>query len=420
MKKTLRKSLTKALVEGLKPDPAGKYIVWDTTLRGFHVNVAPDGARKYYVYYRTRDGLQRRPLLGEHGAGGVTAEKARAKAKDFLSEAALGGDPTASRAEAKAMPTLKKFFEETFLPDQKRRTKGRTYYENELRWRKHIEPALGTRRLDKITVADIRGLHNKMAAGPIGANRTLMLLKVAFNRAKDWGVLPAGFENPATSNKVKPYPEKAQERYLEPEELKSLWVALDAAEAAGKEIPYAVHAIRLMIVTGARRGEILNLTWGAYDEAAGALRLADSKTGKKTIWLNALAVQIMDKLKPLRMEGNPYIIAGHNRGRLVGFHRIWDRIRTAAGLADLRAHDVRHSFASFGAGKGGLGLAVVGSLLGHMDTRTTKRYSHIAEAVAQEAVERIGDVISEALAGGGARVVDISPAAESQKEESAK
>lgn len=405
MEKALRLSLTKTAVERLQPDPAKEYLVWDTSLKGFHVKVSPNGARRYYVYFRTRDGLQRRPLLGEHGT--VTCEQARTAAKSMLSEAALGGDPTAARAAAKAMTTLKVFFEETLLPDQQRHTKPRTYYENELRWRKHIEPLFGNRRLDKLAVADVRRLHNKMAETPIAANRTMMLIRLAYNKAKDWKILPSDFENPTTG--VEFFAEKAKERYLKVEELQALWGALDAAEAAGKESPYALAAIRLLIATGARRDEILTLSWDSYDEAAGALRLADSKTGKKTIWLNELAVRTLENLKALRPEGNTYVICGHNHGgRLKGFHRIWDRIRTAAGLADVRAHDIRHSFASFGAGQGGLGLSVIGNLLGHHDQRTTKRYAHIAEAVAQGGAEAIGAVISDALA--GARIIDIAVA----------
>lgn len=159
--------------------------------------------------------------------------------------------------------------------------------------------------------------------------------------------------------------------------------------------PMAVAAIRLLLLTGARLNEILTLQWEHVDLPNQMLRLPDSKTGAKTIMLNAPAKALLEKLD--RVDGNPYVIAGNLADKhLIGLQKIWERVRIAANLQDVRLHDLRHSYASMAVGAG-YSLAVTGKLLGHTQAATTQRYAHLADDPLRVASGDIGERISAAL-----------------------
>lgn len=157
--------------------------------------------------------------------------------------------------------------------------------------------------------------------------------------------------------------------------------------------PFAVAAIRLLIFTGARLGEILSAKWDQVDVDRRILFLPDSKTGKKPIYLPETALAILDSLP--RLDGNPYIIAGSD-GRRADLKRPWSVLRRAADLKGVRLHDLRHSFASYGA-EAGLGLPIIGKLLGHTQPSTTNRYAHLDASPLRRASEDISTRISGAL-----------------------
>jgi integrase len=185
------------------------------------------------------------------------------------------------------------------------------------------------------------------------------------------------------------------ERYLSNVEIKTLAQALDA-EAARTNNPFPTAAIRLLLLTGCRKGEIINLHWRDLDIENRFLRLRDSKTGVKIIHLNQQAFDVLVSLP--RVAGNPNVIIGRKiesgRG---GIDRVWSRVRIAAGLHDVRLHDLRHSFASI-AVKGGMSLHMVGKLLGHKNTTTTMRYAHLSAESLKMATESIGERIFAAMA----------------------
>ena len=173
--------------------------------------------------------------------------------------------------------------------------------------------------------------------------------------------------------------------------------------------PHAIAAIRLLLFTGALLSEILTLKWDHVDFEDACLRLPDSKSGAKVIHLNPPALEVLKSLPVI--EGNPYAIPGQRNGRhLVNLEKPWHTVRSLAGLDDVRLHDLRHSFASFGAGAG-LGLSMIGALLGHTQAATTQRYAHLATDPLKQATDLIGQRITDAMKGGdndGAVVVDIS------------
>lgn len=172
--------------------------------------------------------------------------------------------------------------------------------------------------------------------------------------------------------------------------------ALRQAEEEG-ENPTALAILKLLIFTGARKGEIEVLKWSDIDFQTGHLRLSDSKTGQKVIPLNAGALKILSELD--RLEGTDYVFPAYRgNGHYEGTPKVWKRIRKAAGIEDVRLHDLRHSFASI-AVSGGASLPIIGSLLGHTNSATTQRYAHLNDDPLRAATEAIGGKINAAMQG---------------------
>lgn len=381
--------LTKRIVESIEP-AAKDVMAWDSETRGFCVKVTPTGKRLYFLYYRTQDGRQRKPKIGEHGI--FTCEQAREIAKQWLAEAARGKDPSAERKKIKKTPTLIEFAGRYNQDHSSFTKKPRSIEEEKRLMRLHIFPALGKIKITAVTRADISALHSSMSGTPISANRVRSLLSSMFNMAEVWGVRP---EHSNPCRHVKKYKEEKKERFLSVEELRRLSAVLEEYEHAKIEQSAVINAIRLLIFTGCRLNEILTLQWDFIDFHNACLRLPDSKTGAKTVYLAPPALEILSKIE--REENNPYVIRGKNDGaHLVNLQKPWRRIRKAAELNDVRIHDLRHSFASIGAAAG-LSLPMIGALLGHSDSQTTQRYAHLIGDPVKLAASQIGSRISAAM-----------------------
>ena len=232
-------------------------------------------------------------------------------------------------------------------------------------------------------------------AGDAGAaNRVLALLSKMLALAEQWGLRDPG-TNPVRG--LERFREKRRERHLTPAELSRLGDVLRQVERERTEHPSSVALVRLLLLTGARRGEVLGLRWTQIDWQAGSVRLADSKTGPKTLYLSDAARAVLAFLP--RPEGNPWCLPGRVSGRpLVNPQKPWRRIRTAAGLDDVRLHDLRHTYAAVAA-RGGLSLPMIGALLGHSEPQTTQRYAHLVGNPVQAAAEQVGEAIRRALGG---------------------
>ncbi len=201
----------------------------------------------------------------------------------------------------------------------------------------------------------------------------------------------------ASAEQVLRLGKKKVERYLSQDELSRLADTLNEAERLRTEEAPSIAALRLILLTGCRSGEIKELRWSEVDFDRRCLRLADSKTGRKTIYLSSGALEVLAGIE--RQPGNPYVIVGAKPGQhLVGLTRQWFRIRKRAGLEDVRLHDLRHTYASIGAGIG-LSLPIIGKLLGHSVPATTQRYAHLAANPMLEAAERIGAALDAAMSG---------------------
>ena len=266
-----------------------------------------------------------------------------------------------------------------------------------------ILPKLGRRRVDSVTRADVSKFHHSLRSTPYKANRALALLSKVMNLAEEWGLRLDG-SNPCRH--VERYRERSRERFLSADEMVRLGNVLAEVERKSSEHPSAILAIRLLLLSGARKSEILNLTWQEVDLERACLRLTDSKTGQKVIPLGAPALELLGNAQ--RADGNAHVCWGNRPAApLVGLQKIWERVRASADLEDVRIHDLRHSFASVGAA-GGESLLIVGRILGHLESRTTERYSHLSADPLKQAADRISGEIAAAMNGKTGELVRLS------------
>ena len=358
---------------------ASNYIEFDTTLPGFGVVVTPRGAKSYCITYRTQSGRQRRYTIGR--SPNWTTTGARKVAQELLHRAGLGEDPQGGRAEARGGATvadLAERYTEQHLP--KKRPGSQREDRDMLRL--HILPALRAVKVKDVDQAAVDALHRKItkAGKPTRANSVLRLLSKMFSLSVKWGMRD---DNPCKG--VEKNHEEPRERYLTQAEIERLWQALD--EERDRE---SVGVILLAMLTGARLSEIIKATWSQFDLEAGVWTKPSSHTKQKRTHRAPLAPRALSMLQAMR-EDNPHeTMLFPVRGKIGSVRPAWDRVRTAAGLGDVRFHDLRHSFVSLLAGDG-VSLLMIGKLLGHTQERTTARYAHLADQPLRDAVARVGD-----------------------------
>ena len=383
--------ITKRSVEALKVT-SKDYIAFDTDLPGFGVRVMPSGKRFFLVQYR-RHGRTRRVMIGQFGV--VTPELARREATIKLgSVRGANGDPAALRDAERQSTTMKELGERFLTQYVPTRCKPSTQAEYRRSVELFLDPFFAKQHVRSVTTADVAELHGSLSHIPYQANRTLGVLSKMMNLAETWGIRDK-HTNPCED--IERYPERKRERFLSPKELQRLGQALTAAEVNQTETKYAVAAFRILLLTGCRLSEIQRLEWRYVDLEQKELRLPDSKTGAKTVHLGEAVVALLEALP--RVTRNPYVIVGNKeKAHLTDLQHPWRRIRKAAGLSDVRIHDLRHTFASGGL-LVGEGLAMIGKLLGHTQVQTTARYAHLASDPVKQAATKISDRLASALLG---------------------
>ena len=367
--------LTKRAVEALKASGTDT-VYWDGELTGFGVRIRKSG-RKNYVLQTRVDGKLRWFTIGQHGR--VTVDEARAAALEILAATNKGIDPRDANAKREAEPVMaelgRRFLEEYVPVHCKPSTEGEYRRSVEL----FIDPAIGEMRISEVQRKDIAKLHHDMRDKPYQANRTLGVLSKMFSLAEVWGLRPDG-SNPCRH--VKRYKERNRERFLSPEETERLGEVLREAE---DEMPSAVAAFRLLLLTGCRLSEIQFLRWEYMKDDC--IELPDAKTGGRVVPLGPEARTILAGLS--REDDNPWVIAGRLPGsHITDLQKPWRRIRARARLEDVRIHDLRHSYASRALALGE-SLTMIGKLLGHTQVQTTARYAHLARDSIQTAAARI-------------------------------
>lgn len=381
--------LTKRVVDALEPQQKD-YVVWDDELKGFGVRVKPSGRKSFVIQYYNAQRRSRRMTIGLFGR--LTPEEARKAARLALSDADRGRDPLEEKNTEKDLVTISVLADRYMAEHAEVKKKQSSINRDRRLLDRFVRPVLGSKPVANVKREDIAKFHHSLRQTPTQANRVLALLSKMFSLAERWGLRTDG-SNPCRH--VERYKEKKRERYLSIEELARLGKALDKAETEGSEDLSGITAIRLLIYTGCRREEILSLKWEHVNFELNCLQLPDSKTGAKLVPLGDAAVELLKRAH--RVAGNPYVCPGRKwASHLVGLPRIWARICENAGLKEVRLHDLRHSFASVGAGAG-LGLPMIGALLGHTQAATTQRYAHLAIAPLQDAANLITQHIAEAM-----------------------
>ncbi len=397
----MRDKINSRSVEALKLSKGKtREVMWDTATSGFGCLVLPSGVKSFIVQYR-RNGKSRRVSLGLYGR--ITPEQARTEAKRLLGAVTTGVDPVADRKAARravqAERTFAQIAEEFMRTHVKTKRKPRTAVEYERILNLHVLPAIGKIGMREVRKSDVSRLHASMSGVPYEANRARALISTIWN----WAEARDEVSGTNPCHRLERYEEKPRERYLSKDELGRLGEALATVTID----PYAVAAIKLLIFTGARLHEILDARWENVDFERETLLLPDSKTGKKTLYLNAGALQILANIE--RVDDNPHIIVGHKPGRpRYGLHSLWKVVAEVAGLDGVRIHDLRHSFASVAAGAG-MSLPMIGRFLGHAKADTTSRYAHLDADPMRVAVNTIGATISAAMGDGdsGAEIVQL-------------
>lgn len=260
-----------------------------------------------------------------------------------------------------------------------------------------VVPALGRLDVAALTRGDVEALHRSIGAKhPTTANRVLQLVSAMLTKAEHWGLRP---QNSHPCVGIQRFKEEAKERFLSADERQALDHVLEQAAAKrrgepGYVSPGFVLLVRLLLATGARKGEIAGLAWGMVDLEGGALNLPDSKTGKKRIVLSPQAVELLRAARPAHASKSALVCASERGSQLSNIERAWQTIRERAGLDGVRLHDLRHSAAS-DAIAAGVPIAIVGGLLGHRSTRTTARYAHLAEDALKAGAATMGTAIAK-------------------------
>lgn len=400
----MAQTLTKRIVDRAEPREKD-YFLWDNRLSGFGVRIRPNGSKSFVVHKRPAPGKpQVRKSLGVYGSP-LTLDVARAKASEILATLYFEGELPNSKPATS--PTIEEFAQDYVRATSVRKKPKTIDLESGL-LKRQIIPLIGKMSVRALTKSDVSKMAHRIASGqtavtektskrgkavvkggPSVANRSLRLLSSMMSHAVEMGERD---DNPVFG--VKKFPEKPKERYLSVDELEALGKALNEAERAGINL-YAVGAIRLLAVSGARKNEILSLKYSYLRPETGIAQLPDSKTGRKPLRLSADAWTIVDALP--RLDGSDWVFPSLTTdGHLVGLQKIWNAIRIEAGIPDVRLHDLRHTFASF-AVNAGHSLYIVGASLGHARATTTERYAHLADDPVSHAIADTSSRISKHL-----------------------
>ncbi len=376
------------LIKDLPAPERGSKIYYDGDPVGFAVRITTGGARTFVMNYTVRtSGVRRLKKIGQHGRNDWTVTEARAKAKRLRKLIDDGGDPMGEIHAARAAPNVADLAD-LYCEDRLPGKRPKTQEEDRAMLRLYVLPALGRLKVADVDHEDIVKLHKKLKDKPTRSNRVVSLCSRLFNLAIRKNMR---LDNPAKG--VESYAEERRERYLSQAELVRLTEALGTYPNQ-----QAADVIRLLLLTGARRGEVLSVEWTHLDLDGGVWIKPSSHTKTKKLHrvpLNAAALEILVKIKAQGLSDH-YVFPGLRPGQpLQTLQRAWKTICEEAAIEDLRIHDLRHSYASILA-SAGLSLPIIGALLGHAQPSTTARYAHLFDDPLREATERVGAIVSAA------------------------
>jgi integrase len=408
--------LTKRFIERLRP-ASHRVDIYDRDLRGFAIRVHPSGRRTYRYKY-IFDGAQRVITIGEHGVG-LTTEQARGRAEVLRGQVRAGVDPraeiaaaaTARREAARRAISVAQLVDRWLLegPRAAPNKRASSWAHDARNLRRHIVPLLGPLPAAALRRSEIEDAQRQIAdgataldertrargraivrGGPAVARSAIVSLSSCYGWAVAHELLA---DNPV--RRVRKLAAARRQRFLTEPEAARLLQTLATMERERAAPHSFADAIRLLLLTGARKNEIAHLAWAEVDLDQGIIRLppARSKTGAKTIMLNTPAIALLRA----RQDSGRYVFPSTRKvdTPIVGMQKIWARARARAGLADLRIHDLRHAFASFAAADGA-SLPLIAKALGHSQTSTTERYTHVGDDGLRQLSERVGATIVRA------------------------
>lgn len=374
--------LTKRIIDDAEYEGTGTSFcaIWDDKVSGLGVRIYPSGTKSFIIMYRNENGRQRQLTLGRFGV--LTLKQARDMARAKLVEVSQGKDPARERKQAREAATVAELAD-TYIEKHAKPHK-KSWKKDKSRIERHIKPAWGSRKPDGITHSDVASLHRSIGEdAPYEANRTLALIQMLFNFAADEGVISRAHPNPA--DRVTKYEEKKRDRWVTHEEMPAL-----ARGIAAESNPYMRAVFWMLLLTGARKSEILRVRWEHVDLDRRELFIPETKTGTSyTLPLSSAALRILGGLEP--QQGNPFVFCSHIEGRhLVGPYKAWCRIRGRAGLDDVRIHDLRRTTASWLA-VSGYSMLVIKKLLNHALQDVTGVYARMSDTAVRKAVEDLGE-----------------------------
>jgi integrase len=375
----LTSKLTDKLIPTLTKPETGNRVYYDQTVAGF--GVTANGHRSFVIDYRNTSRRQRRFKIGD--CSNWRIGPARLEAKRLRRLIDVGSDPLGTLKVSRESPTVQDLADRYITEHLPKKRPGSAKEDRSL-LRIWILPELKHRKVSEVTFSDIDGLHRKITKlGKLPrANRVHSLLSKMFNLAIKWQWRA---DNPGKG--VERNPENKRERYLSPIETNRLNEAL--VKHPDQD---AANAIRLLLFTGCRCGELLKAKWSEFDLEAGTWTKPSAHTKQKknhTIPLSPAAISVLNTMV---IDGD-FLFSGRSCGHRVNLRGAWAKIRKDAGIPEVRMHDLRHSFASYGASLG-LSLPMIGALLGHTQAQTTQRYAHLMLDPLRQAVGRIGEAIS--------------------------
>jgi integrase len=393
--------LSDVVVRDLPAPARGNKITYERgpgAVRGFGLRVTAAGMKSFVLNY-TIAARERRYTIGGYPEWKVAS--ARQRAAELRQDISRGVDPLAERIGDREAPTV------THLTDrylEEHASRKRTGADDESMIRRIVRPEIGNRKVSSVSFADVDRLHRKVTKnnGPYQANRLVALLSKMFALAIRWEMRA---DNPAKG--VDRNQEERRYRYLSGDELRRLTEALSTHSRQT-----AANAVRLLLLTGARRGEVLSATWDQFDLNEGVWIKPSSHTKQKKehrVPLSAPARQLLAEIKTEAerrakekgLDPSQYVFPARapGDGPITEIKKSWAALCEAADLRGVRIHDLRHTYASVLA-SAGLSLPVIGALLGHTQPGTTARYAHLFDDPLRQATERAAAVITGKVAGG--------------------
>ena len=368
-------------VRELEAPQKGSKITYDDRTKGFGVRVNAAGNRAFILNYYFK-GRERRITIGSYPEWSVVA--ARKQAEDYRRQVFQGTDPLETREQLRSAPTVKDMFQR-YCSDHLPKKSARSASDDKSMWVNIILPQLGPKKVEDLRFTDCERLHRKVSLDrPTRANRVIEVLRKALNLAIQWGWITT---NPAVG--IQKNVENKRSFYLSGDQISDLLCALDVHPQKA-----SAAAIKLMLLTGCRRGEALNARWDQFD---GGLRIwtKPAATTKQRLEHRVPVSKAVTGLLSDRIptSTSPYIFAAQNGAPLTDVKRTWAAVCKTAKLDQLRLHDLRHTFASLLVSQG-QSLPVIGAMLGHTQTQTTARYAHLFDDSLANAAELVSLAVS--------------------------